>query len=94
MGTETGSVLQPVLHIGKVFASKRTLLSEKNTKNNHSKGNRIHFVPSSDSKWIFIAIVGNWYKSSLSYSSRNGAALILLRILAGGSENISFLMKT
>lgn len=32
MGTETGSILQPVLHIGIVFACKRTLLSEKNTK--------------------------------------------------------------
>jgi len=34
------------------------------------------------------------YRSSLSYSSLNGAALMLFRILAGGTENINFLMKT
>lgn len=34
------------------------------------------------------------YRNSLSYSSMNGAALMLFRILAGGTENINFLMKT
>lgn len=34
------------------------------------------------------------YRSSLSYSNISGAALMLLRILAGGTENINFLMKS
>lgn len=34
------------------------------------------------------------YRNSLSYSSMKDAALMLFRILAGGTENINFLMKT
>lgn len=90
-------LLQTFLYIGIVFASKRNLLnllSDKNTKNNHSKGNRMNFVPRYNSKLIFTATGRKLIQKQPFYSCMNSADLIWLRILAGGSGNINFLMKT